>query len=218
MPTAFVLSYPAAKEQQELLLAMYLSDMLAWSRQPWRVTFPVLMLQSGLRSEDEMAHGHDRIRDAMRVLLALERLERDGLLLRAGHRDVDTALACELALGNIEPDVLAEATRKRLTEPPYRTLAASAEPALVRERRRRSLEHLLSTADSLALSAGPLLREQVERREAKRKEAAERNERELAARVAKDATQIIVDAAQSTNRAEGAKPGAKRRGRPRKYP
>lgn len=219
IPTALVLSYHPDREQHELLLAMYLSDMLAWNSNPWRVGFHPLVLQSALRSEDDLAHGHDRLRDATRVLLALEHLERDGLLLRAEHQDVDTALACELALGNIAADVLSEATRQRLAQAPYRTLTAPAvPPAQLADRRRIALQRLLKgTASSLELSAGPLLREQVERRAAKRKEVAERDERAITARVVKNATQKIVDAAQDEGNPPGAKGGAKRRGRPRKY-
>lgn len=217
IPTALVLSYHPDREQQELLLAMYLSDMLSWNRNPWRVSFHQLMLQSALRSADDLDHGHDRLRDAMRVLLAVERLERDGLLLREAHPDIDTALACELAQGNIKAETLAEATRKRLAAPTYHTLTTAADPALMRERRRRALQSLLDgKAPSLALSAGPLLREQVERREAKRKEATERDERTLTARVIKNAVPRIV-AAMQTEGQSTTKPGQKRRGRPRKF-
>jgi hypothetical protein len=217
IPTALLLSYHPDREQQELLLAMYLSDMLAWNRNPWRVTLYNLILQSALRSKEQLASGHDRLRDTMRILLALERLECDGLLLRQGHPEIDTALACELAQGHIRADMLAEATRNRLHTPHFRMLATATEPALIRERRRRALQSLLGgTTSPLVLSAGPLLRQQVEQREAKRKAAAEHSEHALAARVVKLAMRKVVDAAQNGGQPGGATPGTKRRGRPRK--
>lgn len=216
VPTAQLLSYHPDREQHELVLGMYLCDHITLSATsgPFQVHFHTMMIQSSLRSPDELASDPHRTRDALRAISALERLERDGIHRREAHLELDTVLAAELTAGNCAEHDLAPATLERLRSSQHYTALRKADPALVREYRRKALQQLLRAEHVTApivFRAGPLLREQAEKREAQRKTAQERNERALTARVINAAIPRVIDAAQN-----GAKPEKKQRGRPRK--
>ena len=118
VPTAQLLKYHAVRQQQELLLALYLANRLALSGGHFYVPFHSLLLQSSLLTRESIRHGHDRIRSAKRALEALESLERDGLIRRAAHEHVDTVLLAEVEAGDRAP-----ATRTRIQDQPGRLQA-----------------------------------------------------------------------------------------------
>lgn len=215
VPTAQLLSYHPDREQHELVLGMYLCDHIILTSGPFQVHFHTMMVQSSLRSPDELASDPHRTRDALRAIYALERLERDGIHQRNAHPELDTVLAAEYAAGNCTEHDLAPATLERLRSSQHYTALRAADPSLLREQRRKALQQLLRAEHvtvPIVFRAGPLLREQAEKREAQRKAAQERDERALAARVIREAIPRVIDAAQN-----GAKPEQKRRGRPRKW-
>lgn len=216
VPTAQLLSYHPDREQHELVLGMYLCDHITLSATsgPFQVHFHTMMVQSSLRSPDELAHDQNRLRDALRAIYALEHLERDGIHRRDAHPDLDAVLAAEYAAGNCAEHDLAPGTLERLRDSQHYAALRKADPAQLREYRRKALQQLLRAEHvtaSIAFHAGPLLREQAEKREAQRKAAQERDERALAARVIQAAIPRVIDAAQN-----GVNPEQKRRGRPRK--
>lgn len=212
VPTAQLLGYHSQKQQQELVLGFNLSNFINMNDGRYTVSFRTLMEQSALRSAETLDHGSDRTRDARRALLALERLERDGFHERAAHPEIDTVLAIELATGECVADDLAPATLARLQASSYYSGLRNADKAVLREKRRKAIQHLLGAGKEspiITFTAGPLLRAQAEKRAAQRKAAQERNENALAARV----TRRVVDAIQNTET-----PEKKPRGRPRKRP
>src|SRR5205814_440920 len=105
-----------------------LSNHITISGGRFTVSFPVLLLQSALQSKQELLQGENRTRDAVRVLLALEHLERDGFVVRDAHLHVDSVLTAELALAarsGAEETVLeqlAPATQHRLRGAPLYTV------------------------------------------------------------------------------------------------
>lgn len=210
IPTAQLLSYHSDRDQHELMLGVYLCDRIPLNKDGFPVHFHTMLVQSALRTEDGLAHGNDRTRDALRALYALERLEQDGIHCREAHREVDTALAADFALGNSTERDLAPATLERIRE----MQLATADPALLREQRRKSLQRLLQPENvtaPLTFRAGPLIRAQAAKREAQRKAAELRDENAQVARVIQRAIPQVVDAVQ-----QGGNADQKRRGRPRK--
>lgn len=169
VPTMQLLSYHAICEQQELLLAFYLSSQLAWSGGKSSLHFVTLLVQSALQSPQDIRQGTNRTRDAQRVLYALERLEQDGIIVRAPHDDVDLVLAVDLSLHPSSAKKLAQATETRLGDllASFRGLTAEA----LRAKRRRALQRLLSgdaheeepPVAMLNFATGPLLAKQMER-------------------------------------------------------
>lgn len=161
LPAALLLRYHAVREQQELLLAFYLSNALITSGGQFSTSFPTLMVQSALQSQEELEHGHDRLRDAQRVLFALERLEQQDLIRREGHQGIDTALTMELATGKHTQEELASATFLRIRQEVSYQRQLSAET--IRTNRRIAFQQLLEDRAHPPVSflAGPLLLEQV---------------------------------------------------------
>ncbi len=163
VPTAQLLEYHAVKERQELLLAYYLSNRLALARGDYSVPFASLLLQSALETRDEMRQGHDRTRDAKRVLLALEHLEQDGLIKRAAHEHIDTVLLMELLTDGCKEGELTPATLARIgPERSHLERLRPKESDLI-ARRLANIRLLLDEriqAFPLQFSAGPLLQKQ----------------------------------------------------------
>lgn len=186
VPTAKLLDYHAVREQQELILAMYLSNHITISGGRFTVSFPVLLLQSALQSKQELLQGDNRTRDAVRVLFALEHLERDGFIIRDAHLQVDSVLTAELALAarsSAEETVLeqlAPATQRRLSGSALYNGMLVQEVRDVKRQRREALQRLLDSSDTppLAFEAGLLLREQAEKRSRQQQAARERRRKE----------------------------------------
>jgi len=186
VPTAKLLDYHAVREQQELILAMYLSNHITISGGRFTVSFPVLLLQSALQSKQELLQGDNRTRDAVRVLFALEHLERDGFIIRDAHLQVDSVLTAELALAvrsNAEDTVLeqlAPAAQRRLSGSALYNGMLVQEVRDVKRQRREALQRLLDSSDTppLAFEAGLLLREQAEKRSRQQQAARERRRKE----------------------------------------
>jgi hypothetical protein len=199
VPTAKLLDYHAVREQQELILAMYLSNHITISGGRFHVSFPVLLLQSALQSKQDLQQGENRTRDAVRVLFALEHLERDGFILRNAHPEVDTVLIAELVLaaqaGQEEKVIeqLAPHTQARMRD----SSQYHARDTLNFKRlRREALQDLLDRPDTapLVFEAGILLKEQAEKRS--RQQQAARARRYLPGRV----SGTVVDADAGTNK------------------
>ena len=169
VPTAQLLSYHATREQQELLLAFYLSNQLTLQGGQCSLDFVTLLLQSALQSSKDIQQGTNRTRDAQRVLYALERLEQHGLIVRAPHEDVDTVLAIDLFTGT-EKELakkVSDTTKKRLQKL-LSTLKESS-PQMLNTRRRRALQRLLEMEPAipeeqalpLTFTAGVLLAKHI---------------------------------------------------------
>ncbi|MBA2397064.1 MAG: hypothetical protein H0V70_30450 [Ktedonobacteraceae bacterium] len=162
LPTALLLRYHAVREQQELLLAFYLSNALITSGGRFSASFLTLVLQSALQSQDEVARGHDRLRDARRVLFALEHLEQQDLIRRESHIAIDTALTMELATKKEIQEMLAPATLQRIQlEVTYQQ---QLPPEKIRASRRIALQQLLDehTHPPVTFLAGPVLVDQIQ--------------------------------------------------------
>jgi hypothetical protein len=169
VPTMRLLSYHAVCEQQELLLAFYLSSQLTWSGGECSLHFVTLLLQSALQSAEGIRQGINRTREAQRVLYALERLEQDGIIVRAPHDEVDMVLAIDLYNDPTIAKKLAQATQTRLGDllPSFKGWTAE----VLRAKRRKALQRLLSEdapyeehpVAMLTFSTGPLLAQQIER-------------------------------------------------------
>ena len=192
LPTAKLLGYHSKNEQQELCLAFYLSDLINLSGGHKDFHFTTLLIQSGLQTENGTQQQDHRLRAAMRVIEAIEHLEKDGLIVRSSHYDIDLTLAIELAQKRQKLDNLAKATNERIQDRYLFVQALSL--AELRKRRRIALQRLLDgKSDKITLSAGPFLKEQAEKREKQRQKASERNERAQVARVVKTATKQILE-------------------------
>jgi hypothetical protein len=161
LPTALLLGFHAVREQQELLLAFYLSNALITAKGQFMTTFSTLMLQSALQSPDDLAHGHDRLRDTQRVLVALERLEQQGIVVRQEHTAIDKALVMGLVTAKFKEEEIASATLQRIAQEMAYYSRLSIET--LRTRRRVAFQELLSehAQDPITFLAGPLLIDQV---------------------------------------------------------
>lgn len=190
LPTAQVLSYHADREQQELCLAFYLTNMI-FIQQRFTIHFRELALQSGLMTEEEIEHGHDRTRAAMRIVYALERLEKDGLVRHGEHAGLDIPLAVDLITHKCKESDLSPATLQRIKKS-YGYLRGKGEKEL-REARRKGLQRLLheKEKDAILFGAGHLMVKKVEQREQQREQAIEHNEQAMVARVVKSASKQI---------------------------
>ena len=114
-----------------------------------------------------MRHGHDRTRSIKRILLALEGLERDGLIRRTAHEHVDTVLLAELVAGDRTPDTLAPATLARIQDQPDHPQAPHGKDLFAE--RLDAIRLLLdehASANPLQFSFGPSLRKHPILREA----------------------------------------------------
>lgn len=206
LPTLQVLSYHSDKEQQELCLAFYLTNMF-YIAQKFSIHFRSLATQSGLLSEDEIDHSPNRMRSALRIIYAIEKLDRDGVIVRNPHEALDTVLAVEYitrknkltgspdeikkALNELEIQ-FSDSTMKRIKKQ-YVYLQDLSEPEL-NEKRRKSLQHLLKVkeGDPILFSPGPVTQEGVKHREAQRQSAIGKNEHLQTARMIKQVTQQVV--------------------------
>lgn len=173
IPTGQLLSYHPTREQQELMLGIFLCGMIDTHNGTFSVGFSELLVQSALLSEAVVERGINRTRSATRVLYALERLEFDGLIVREPHMDVDVALAADLILDAATVQALAPATRERMSAEPFLVSMRRLPPEDIRTRRRQALQRLLRNTPSdihlLTFSAGPLLQAQTERRTTQRR-------------------------------------------------
>jgi hypothetical protein len=190
LPTAQVLSYHAEREQQELCLAFYLSNMI-FVQQRFTIHFRELALQSGLMTEEEIDHDDHRTRTAMRIVYALERLEKDGVVKHGPHDALDIPLAVDLITGKCKEDSLSPTTLLRIKKS-YGYLRGKSEKDL-REAKRKGLQRLLreKEKDAIAFGAGHLMIEKVEHREQQREQAIELNEQAMVARIIKSASKQV---------------------------
>lgn len=161
VPTAQLLDYHALRQQQELLLIYYLSNRLALAGGRFYVSFPSLCLQSALQTEEMMRQDHDRTRNVKRILYALERLERDGLVKRTAYEPIDTVLLAELKTGSCSRDDLAPATYARIKDE-LADLQNSQSVDLFTKRRVaiQRLLHEQGQTHAVLFSSGPLLLKQ----------------------------------------------------------
>ena len=183
VPTAQLLEYHAVREQQELLLAFYLSNRLALARGHYSVPFTSLLLQSALQTQDAMRQGHDRTRDVKRILLALERLEQDGLIKRAGHEHIDMVLLIELLTNGCKEGELAAATLARIGAERSHLERSRPKDSDLFARRLANIRLLLDEriqAFPVQFSSGPLLQKQsvAEIAEQARRSPSSRRERD----------------------------------------
>lgn len=200
VPTAQLLSYHAIREQQELMLGVYLSNLIVISGGRCTVDFTTLLVQSALQTLDDLTRGENRTRDALRVLYALEHLEQDGLIARALHADVDLVLAVELATGASTNKHLALATHQRIAGEPYATYLPGLPPEKLKSQRRVAIQRLLDKRTEVAplvFEAGPLLLEQARRRADQRSAAAARVEQANTARIVQAAAMRVIEAIKS---------------------
>lgn len=225
LPTLQILNYHAKNEQQELCLAFYLTNMIYIAKSFTR-HFREMALQSGLLSVEEMDTSSNRIRSALRIVYALERLERDGLIKRGAHEALDSVLAVEYItqkntiVGLYSPSEIAEekdaykklemqfssATLKRIQKQ-YAYLQGKSIREL-NDLRRKGLQRLLREVheDAILFSPGPVTSEGVERREKQRQQAIDTNENAMIARVIKGATkQVAKNASKIVNADENHK-------------
>jgi hypothetical protein len=191
LPTALILGYHATREQQELCLSYYLSNMVTISN-AFAVSFRELIFKSAIMSIETIDHDGNRTRKAERVILAIEHLERDGLILRAAHECIDLVLAIELLAGNNARETLAPATIERI-EKSYQRVKAFSESE-TRTKKREALQSLLASKDTtpvITFYPGPLLAEQAKLLQEKRQKAIDRSEDAQVARVVKRASRIV---------------------------
>ncbi len=193
VPTALLLRYHAVRQQQELLLAFYLSNALITSGGQLSVSFPALILQSALESQETLEHGHDRLRDAQRVLFALEHLEKHEFIRRDSHIAIDAALTVELATAKYTQDDVSPNTYLRIKQGVAYQRQLS--PAELRSKRRIAYQQLLDERMHLPVrfTAGSLLEHQVAEHIARQRLAQEQAKKQEQAKIAP----VIVDAAPS---------------------
>lgn len=162
VPTAQILAYHAVREQQELLLAIYLSNEISRGDGHCVLSFFALLVQSALQSQEDIQRGVNRTRDAYRVLYALERLERDNLIIRAPHKDIDTILAVDIVIdAKSTLKKLPETTGKRVKKLIATQGLDTCNQVELRTRRRMALQRLLAEEhDAILFSAGSLLEKQ----------------------------------------------------------
>jgi hypothetical protein len=163
VPTAQLLEYHAVREQHELLLAFYLSNRLALVGGHHYVPFTSLLLHSAIQTQETMRQGHDRTRDVKRVLLALEHLERDGLIKRAEHEHIDTVLLMELLTKSCTEGELAPATHARIQDERNHLEKSRPTDSALFARRLANIRLLLDEriqAFPVHFSSGPLLQKQ----------------------------------------------------------
>lgn len=193
LPTAAILGFHADREQMEICLAYYITNMLTVSGGAKDIHFPTLLKNSALRTEEEIEKGNNRMRDAMRALYAIEALEKDGWCIRSAHELIDTALAIDVLSNPNKMKELAEATQRRIIRH-YAHLKGLPQTEL-KARQRKSLQTLLETEHSgtkpqesrasISFKAGPLTKEQTEKLASARKTAQERRENAYNARTQK---------------------------------
>jgi len=192
VPTAQLLRYHAVRQQQELLLAFYLSNALITLAGPFSIPFPALLLQSALQTQEDLEQSHDRLRDVSRVLRAIEQLERDELITRSAQMTIDTTLAAELVLtekrqqeaqtGGETPkkerdpqeltqDDLAAVTSTRIADTV--SYLRQLPVADIKKKRRVALQHLLDERlhERVEFVPGRFLQEQIRERTARRQAA-----------------------------------------------
>lgn len=187
VPTAQLLQYHSVRQQQELLLAFYLSNALLAFGGTFSTPFPVLLLQSALQVRENMEQSHDRLRDVSRVLLAIEQLERDELIIRTPHESIDTALAAELVLAEHKTKQ-EQAGRETVAPSTYTRIQSKLvymrrqQDTDIRKARRTALQHLLDTRFNtiVEFSPGRLLQEQIHKREVRQEEGKEERNQQLA--------------------------------------
>ena len=175
LPTPQVIGYHGVKSQHELLLTFYLGNRLAIGKGHCSMYFTTLCTHSALYSPEQLAIGEkNRMRDALQVIYALERLERDDLIRREPHPDVDTILAVGLCTDDkmIKKSVI-PATIERI-QPLVRSLKGSDNRTL-NSKRRVALQRLLNFETShedvaeetpeyctrLVFTTGPLLHQET---------------------------------------------------------
>ena len=145
IPTPRVIGYHAVKSQQELLLTFYLGQHLAQNQGTCSMYFITLCTRSTLYALEELqqgSRGKNRTRNAQQVIYALERMEQDGLILRAPHPDIDLVLAVNVCLDKNIRNHLAPATTRRIDEMMSRLKGLKIEE--LRTKRRLSLQRLLN--------------------------------------------------------------------------
>lgn len=200
LPTLQVLEYHAKNEQQELCLAFYLTNMF-YIAQKFSVHFRRMVIQSGLLSEEEVDHDQNRTRKALRIIYALERLERDGIIARNPYEALDTVLAVEYITRKSKlteaQDIqvlemeFSEHTLQRIKKQYFYLQGKSTQE--LNEKRRKSLQYLLKVVkdDPILFGPGPVTKAGVEHREKQRQQAIAHNERLQTARMIKEVTKQV---------------------------
>ncbi len=164
LPTALILGYHSVRQQQEICLAFYLANMLNLNQGKYAVHFPRLLIETGMQGQDTIDQDAHRTRDALRVIYALEQLEKDSLLIREPHIDIDTVLAVEMYSKAGKKEAFSDATLARVHNAYRHFQALSA--AELRSRRRTAIKHLLDTVkdNSIVFKSGLLINGQIEKR------------------------------------------------------
>jgi len=179
--TPSVLRYHGKHQEPEIALSFHLCDHLAEGGGHYSIYFVNLCLQTSLMSENDIQYGQNRTRQALRILFALELLEKDQVIVREAHADVDTSLAVALFLdAKVKEEHLAPETLNRM-----KGLLASFEKGkklhgdqAIASKRRKAIQNLLNfeTRDErvlydhlkkLTFSAGPRLQQARELLEGK---------------------------------------------------
>lgn len=184
LPTALILGYHSKDQPQEICLSVYLANMLNLNAGTFAIHFPILLIQTGLQGRQDIAKGEHRTRAALRVLYALEQLEKDSLILREPHQDIDTALAIAYYTGKTtytingrEMDRLSERTIQRIEQSSHHL--STLVPAAQRTHKRLALQNVLErvTNNSIKFRSGPLIHAQIQKRIAERLATRERREK-----------------------------------------
>lgn len=192
IPTALILGYHATREQQELCLSYYLSNMVVLSKAGFTVSFRQLIFKSAILGIDTIDHDPHRMRSAIRVIYALERLEKDGLVLRASHEDIDLVLAIDLFADSNTREILAPATIERIER--FYQYVRALSPSELRTKKRVALQTLLASKETtpvITFYPSTLLAEQAKLLQEKRQKAIDRSEDAQVARVIKRASRIV---------------------------
>ncbi|HTI15990.1 MAG TPA: hypothetical protein VL461_15715 [Dictyobacter sp.] len=178
LPTPQIIGYHSGKSQHELLLTFYLGNRLAIGKGKCSMYFTTLCVQSALYTSEQLAAGEkNRMRDAQQVIYALERMESDELIRREAHPDIDTVLAANICLDNLDGKTakrtIAPTTYQRI-KPLLRALKGSDKKNL-NAKRRISLQRLLDFDSSreqipeetpeyctrISFQMGPLLQQET---------------------------------------------------------
>ncbi len=177
LPTLLILGYHSKDQPQEICLAFYLANMLNMNDGTFSIHYPTLLIQTGLQDQLDIDKGQNRTRAAMRAIYALEQLEKDQLIKRDPHPDIDTTLAVEYYLQEAKKNALSENTLARIQNA-YRHFQ-SMRPAEMKTKKRVALQSLLERVEhnTITFRSGTLINAQIEKRIAGRRAAVETRER-----------------------------------------
>src|SRR5438445_125355 len=208
LPTSLILDLHSKNDQHEFCLTLYLANLINLNKGNFAIHFPEMLLQSGLETKEEIKHGHDRTRDALPAIYALEWMERVAIIKRHPHDDIDTILAIEhfrqngtcltetydeyqaRLIGNkMQKKLLSSETYRRVITQYYYLQGKSATE--LQNTRRKKLKHLLDTHDnnSIIFNAGAIIHKQAEKYRQQHLAAIELNEKAKIAAMARSKKQ-----------------------------